>query len=104
MKYVLFVLCALCATTAFGQSTAGGGVLNAEPQLIEVPSHPAHAMQQDMGLEQNLLGNSSPVWAHGERPLWEVAPKIHVVPLGDIARDLRKEHATAKKALIVWDN
>jgi len=33
-----------------------------------------------------------------------VAIPSHVVPLGDSARMLRKEHAGAKKADIVWNN
>ena len=44
------------------------------------------------------------VQAHGVRPLWEVAKPSEPVPLGDAARLLRKEHAAAKKADIVWNN
>ena len=51
-----------------------------------------------MALEQNLLENASYSYARGERPLWEVQPLAHQVPLGDIARALKKEHETAKKA------
>lgn len=104
MKLTFLLLCVLCATAAFGQATAGGAVLSAEPQIVELPNHPAQATQQAMGIEQNLLGNSENLSGHGQRPLWEVAPKTQSVPLGDIARDLRKEHAMAPKAVIVWDN
>jgi hypothetical protein len=31
-------------------------------------------------------------------------PEPQVTPLGDSARDIRKEHAKAKKAVIVWKN
>ena len=51
--------------------------------------------------EQSLLEHSNYYYAQGERPLWEVQPLAHHVPLGDIARTLRQEHATAKKADIV---
>ena len=44
------------------------------------------------------------VQAHGVRPLWEVATPAYVVPLGDSARMLKKEHMSAKKAEIVWNN
>jgi hypothetical protein len=104
MKITLFLFCFFCATTAFGQAAFGGSALSSEPQVIELPSHPARATQQPMGEQESILVSSTMVSAHGERPLWEVAPKHHEVPLGDVARMLRKEHATAKKAVIVWDN
>ena len=43
-------------------------------------------------MEQSLLENSSVFVCEGERPLWEVQPLAPQVPLGDIARALRKEH------------
>jgi hypothetical protein len=104
MKISLVLFCFLCATTALGQSVSGGSALSAEPQVLQFPSHPARAMQQAMGERENILESSTIVSARGERPLWEVAPKRHEVPLGDVARMFRKEHATAKKAVIVWDN
>jgi hypothetical protein len=105
MKTTVFALCFLCATAAaFGQSVAGGSALSSEPVIVEFVSHPGHAFQQTMGSEQNLLGQSANVQAHGVRPLWEVATPSYVVPLGDSARLLKKEHATAKKADIVWTN
>jgi len=51
-----------------------------------------------------LLEQTTYTSAKGERPLWEVAPEWHAIPLGDIARELKQEHATAKKAEIVWEN
>ena len=57
-----------------------------------------------MAQEQNLLANSSYSFAQGERPLWEVQPLSHSVPLGDVARRMKKEHETAKKADIIWNN
>jgi hypothetical protein len=96
-KTTLFVLCLLCATAAFGQSV-GGSVLSSEVQVLRLPDHSQHASQQPMAQEQNLRENSSYTYAQGERPLWELAPVSHPVPLGDVARMLRKEHAAAKKA------
>jgi hypothetical protein len=53
---------------------------------------------------QSLLEASGSSYAHGERPLWEFAPQTAPTPLGDTARTLRKQHAEAKKAAIVWNN
>jgi hypothetical protein len=99
MKTTLFALCFLCATTAaFGQSAAGGGALSNEGQVFQMASHPQRATQMPMAQEQNLFDRSGYSFVEGERPLWEVQPLSPKVPLGDIARALRKEHETAKKA------
>ena len=104
MKTAFLLFCVLCASAAFGQSVAGTSVLSAEPVAIVVPSHPGHATQQNMLSEQSLLGTSTYVSAHGERPLWEVAPKKVEVSLGDVARACRKDHAVAKKSANVVEN
>lgn len=57
-----------------------------------------------MGQEQNLLQRSTYLYARGERPLWESMPERVAMPLGDVARLLRQEHATAKKASRVVEN
>ena len=98
-KATLFVLCLLCATGALGQTA--GNVLSSEPQVLRLPDHPSHASQQRMATEQSLLEYSSYTYVQGERPLWEFAPASHAVPLGDIARMLKREHETAKKAYFV---
>jgi len=102
MKTALFLVCLLCASAAFGQTAAG--VLSAQPQICEFSSHPEHASQRPMAQAQNLLEDAGTVYEQGERPLWEAAPKTTPVPLGDSARALRKEHETAKKAYIIWEN
>lgn len=104
MKATLFVLFLVCASAAFGQST-GAAVLNNEPVVIRIPSHPAHASQNLLAREESVLFTSSNTSAHGERPLWEVAkPAAEVeVPLGDVARMLREQHATVKKAVKVLE-
>jgi len=104
MKTALFVLCFFSATVVFGQSAAGAGALSAEPIVIEFNSHSQHASYQAMGQEQTLFAQSSNVQAHGVRPLWEVALPSQLTPLGDSARLLKKDHATAKKAEVVWNN
>ena len=103
MKTTLFALLFLCATTAFGQ--AAGNAFTSEPQPIQIPSHQQHTTQQFMPTGQSLLidsyGNTS---ATGERPLWEVGAKPPAeVPLGDVARLLRMQHASVKKAVKVLE-
>jgi len=108
MKRLLFVslvMCIFCAVNAAGQGVVG--VLSAEPQVFEVPSHPAQAAQHEMGLERDLMQSSSTTYDRGEKPLWEVmqeAPATPPTPLGDAARAARKEHAMAKKAVVLWTN
>jgi hypothetical protein len=99
MKTTLFVLCCLCATAALGQSV---GSVAAAPvtSTIQMASHAEHATQQPLAQEQNLLERSNYYYAQGEMPLWEAQgrSKSHPVPLGDIARMLRKDHELVKKA------
>jgi hypothetical protein len=102
MKTVLLVFSLLCATAAFGQAAGGGGALSNEPQMVEFHSHEQHASQHDMARVQSVMEQSGYFHARGERPLWEVAPVSHEMPLGDVARIQRAVHATAKKAQVVW--
>ncbi|SRR5258708_34925909 len=103
MKTTLFALLFLGATAAFGQ--AAGSAFTSEPQPIQIPSHQERATQHALRAEESLLissyGNSS---ATGERPLWEAGAKPPAeIPLGDVARSLRTQHATAKKAVKVLE-
>lgn len=104
IKTALFSLCLLGASAAFGQYGSSVAVLNNQPAVFQSPSHPEHASVKPMAQPQSLLEQSGYSYAQGERPLWEVAPEAHVTPLGDIARELRKEHAEVKKATICWQN
>lgn len=104
MKTTFFLFCVLCASAAAGQNAVGAGALNAQPVPLTFPSRPEHASQKPMGREESILGNSENVSAHGERPLWEFASKRGEVPLGDIARELKKEHTVAKKSTSVFEN
>jgi hypothetical protein len=100
MKITVFALCFMCATAAFGQLSA----ISNQPQPLVMVDHPARASQHPMAEEQTLLTADGFTYAHGERPLWEFASTPHNVPLGDIARDLKREHLTAKKADKVWND
>jgi hypothetical protein len=104
MKTTLCALFLLAATAAFGQATAGAWSLDSQPQVVTIPSHPQTAGPQPMGTELNLLGTSQNVSAHGERPLWEFAQKKVEVSLGEVARNLRKQHEVAKKAEKCFEN
>lgn len=99
---LLFVVC-VCGL-AGAQSVAGHGALNAQPQMITMPDYTEHASQIGLGHEQSLFERAGSASARGERPLWEVMPPSVETPLGDTARELRKEHASAKKAVKVWTN
>jgi hypothetical protein len=101
MKTGLLILSLLCATSALAQSSSGSANLSNE---LQFSTHNERATQLPMAQEQNLLANSSYSFAQGERPLWEVQPLSHSVPLGDVARRMKKEHETAKKADIIWNN
>ncbi|MGH9530562.1 MAG: hypothetical protein ACRD2S_11670 [Terriglobales bacterium] len=102
MKTILFAILIGFATAAMGQAA---GVLSNQPQMLVVPDHPGHAQHTPLAQEQNLWGSESPyTYAKGELPLSEFARASTAVPLGDVARDYRKEHASAKKATIVWAN
>ena len=102
MKTLCFTLCLLLTTAAFGQAV-GYASLSNQPVVIQIPSHPLHASPQPMAQELSLLTGSAYVSAQGERPLWEVARIPDGMPLGDVARLLRKQHATAKKATFVFE-
>jgi hypothetical protein len=105
MKIALCVLgFFVLAGVAFGQSSIGGSGLSAEPVVYDFASHQAHAQQQGMGITQDIMEQSLNVQAHGVRPLWEVHVPSFTVPLGDSARIIRKDHMSAKKAEIVWNN
>lgn len=100
MKTAVFVFCLFCASASFGQIGSLGGPV--EP--MQTTDHLQHAEQHDMARPQNLLEHSEFAYEKGERPLWEFGPISQPVPLGDVARAYRKEHALVKKAEILWEN
>jgi hypothetical protein len=102
--FLLLGLCLLSAAAAYGQSAYGGSALSSQPQVLQFPTHTLRAAQKPMGQSENLLGDSGYTYGEGERPLWEFSSPSKVVPLGDSARMLKKDHAIQKKADIVWQN
>jgi hypothetical protein len=101
MKITLIVLCLFCATAAFGQVAVGAIPSQAQP--LRMVDHPEHASQHDLAEPQNILHDGGYSYAKGERPLWEFGPMTEPVPLGDVARAYRQEHALAKKAEVVFE-
>jgi hypothetical protein len=106
MKTAVLVGCFLCTTAALGQSIGGSIGSPVMSQPYQMTYHEQHASARSMAQEQSLLDGSSGVYiAHGERPLWEVAPpELPAIPLGDTARLLKKQHETVKKAQFVFEN
>lgn len=104
MKTLVFAVCFLFATTAFGQAGAAG--ISARQQPLTFDYNVQHAARQPMAEPQNLTDSSASTYTYGqgERPLWEVAEVKHEVPLGDSARALRKEHEVVKRSARVWSN
>src|SRR5579864_505428 len=101
MKTTLLSFMILAGTTAFGQSA---GVLSSVPQVISMPEHPMHADVTPMATEHFLVGGGAYTVAHGERPLWEFGPVSEAPrPLGDVARDVRKEKESARRAEIILE-
>jgi len=98
MKTTLFALFLFCAAAAFGQSYPSMNPL-------QFGDHSYHASPQSLAGPTDILGGSSVVIGHGEVPLADIPmPKIHETPLGDVARQARKDHLTAKKAQVVWES
>ena len=65
-----------------------------------------HAQSTPLAVEHPLVGGgpNTYTYARGERPLWEFGPfSAPERPLGDVARDCRKEKQAAKKAEIVLE-
>lgn len=101
MKRILLVLCLLSASAAFGQY--GGNYLNNQAQPYHAPEHPAHASYATLAGEQALVGGGSATFAQGDRPPSDF-PQAEAAPLGDAARELKKQHAQVRKARVVWEN
>ncbi len=96
----LFLITLVLSAGAFGQlyehyqSTIPGPAMES---TVQMPDHSQPIIQR------SLFANSSVTFAHGERPAYEILSLLQPRPLGDVARDYRKEHEKARKATIVWE-
>lgn len=106
MKTFLLMFLLLLSVGAFGQCcqyTNASAI--APPQMSatwSAPDHSMHASRHSLGIEYNLQEPGGVTMAQGERPAWEVY-NVEPTPLGDAARDYRKQHLAARKAQIVWE-
>jgi hypothetical protein len=100
MKKILFVLCLLSTSAAFGQYFSS---ISSQPQIYQAPSHPEHASYAALAQEQTVLASTSYSAAQGSRPFSDF-PQPDPVALGTAARELKKEHAELKKSRIIWVN
>jgi hypothetical protein len=101
MKITLLVLTIFVTTAAFAQ--IGGASVSAEPQIYHSPEHVAHAGFQPMASEVSIYPGTSYTSAQGDRPASDF-PQIASASLGDIARELKKQHTLVKKSDTVWVN
>lgn len=102
MKKTLFVLSLFMTTAAFAQY-GGGGYISSQPQIYHAPEHPEHAAFAPMAAEVSIYPGTSYTFGQGDRPASDF-PQAASPSLGDIARELKKEHALVKKSDTVWVN
>ena len=100
---LLFVAC-LGSAVALPAQNIASSMANSRPQLVILPDTPQQAVQTPMATEHSLFEHGGSMSAQGERPLWDLMPVVPHTPLGDIARELRKEHEFAPKAVVIWSN
>ena len=100
MKTSFLVLFLFATSAAFGQWFSS---VSSQPNPYHPPSNPQHAETRALAMEQPVVGGTSYSSAQGERPMWEFKQEP-AVPLGDIARILRTEHAKLKKARVKLEN
>lgn len=101
MKKILFVFCLLSTAAAFGQ--LGTGSVNNQAQAYQFQSHTSHADYASMSAERSVLPSTTFWSAQGERRASDF-PQPEAMPLGTIARQLRKQHDELKKSRVVWIN
>ncbi|MFI5109841.1 MAG: hypothetical protein ACHP78_13480 [Terriglobales bacterium] len=103
MKTIFLIPLLLLGVGAFGQCCQSS--IGAAPMTSTwtAPDHSLHASRHGLGTEYDLRESGGVTMARGELPAWEVISLTEETPLGDVARDYRKEHAAAQKARIVWE-
>jgi hypothetical protein len=99
LSFFVFVL----TTSAFAQYGGAAGYLSAEPQIFHAPEHPAHASFAPIQSGTSIYPGTSYTSAQGDRPPSDF-PQAATASLGDIARELKKQHALVKKSDTVWIN
>jgi len=101
MKTIFLIpLLLLLGVGAFGQCCQSSMAMTSG---WSAPDHSQRAERHGLGAEHDLRESSGVTMARGELAAWEVLSPAEETPLGDVARDYRKEHAAAEKARIVWE-
>jgi hypothetical protein len=103
MKKILFVFCLLSTAAAFGQYGVSLGSQNNQAQSYQFQTHPSHADYAPMSAERSVLPSTTFLTAQGERRPSDFA-QPESLPLGTIARELKKQHDELKKSRVVWIN
>ncbi|HVM93858.1 MAG TPA: hypothetical protein VMT67_13640 [Terriglobales bacterium] len=104
MKKTLFVLSIFVLTTAaFAQYGGVAGYISSEPQVFHAPEHTQHAGFAPLRSETSIYPGTSYTSAQGDRPPSDF-PQAASASLGDIARELKKQHEQVKKSTTVWIN
>jgi len=103
MKKILFVFCLLSTAAAFGQYTLGSGAANNQAQSYQFQSHPSHADYAPLSAERSVLPSTTFFSAQGDRRASDFA-QPEAMPLGTVARELKRQHAELKKSRVVWIN
>jgi hypothetical protein len=101
MKKTLFVLSLFMTTAVFAQYNVGSISSQVEP--YHAPEHPAHASFAPIATETSIYPGTSYIIAQGDRPASDF-PQAASPSLGDVARELKKQHALVKKSDVVWVN
>lgn len=93
MKTILCTLLfVICVSAAFSQTPAA---VNGTAEPLSMSDHPQHAIQHEMRPESTLLDTAVYSYAKGEVPLSDLGSIQYEIPLGDVARAYRKEHASS---------
>lgn len=108
IKFFIFVIPALLTFVVMSGSAAHaqvGSSISSQPTFTEFSEHTEHAALHAMASETPLVGGSanSYTYAQGEQPLWEFGHPSEAKPLGDLAREIRAQKVTAKKAEIIFE-
>jgi hypothetical protein len=103
MKKILFVFFLLSTAAAFGQYSLGSGAANNQAQSYQFQNHPSHADYAPLSAERSVLPSTTFYSAQGERRASDFA-QPEAMPLGTIARELKRQHAELKKSRVVWVN
>jgi hypothetical protein len=103
MKKILFVFCLLSTAAAFGQYGLSIGSQNSQAQSYQFQNHPSHADYAPMSTERSVLPSTTFLSAQGERRASDFAQPDEM-PLGTVARELKRQRADLRKSRVVWIN